>query len=67
MELPEPETFLLSMGVGALAGNIVGGATVAIVVGLAVYVLAAVHPQNRTTCPLCGELVYPRATVCRAC
>jgi hypothetical protein len=60
-------TILLSLAVGALVGSLVGGTPVAIAVGLTVYVVAALHPRNITTCPFCGEGVNPRATRCRAC
>lgn len=60
-------TFLLAMFVGALVGNGIGGAPVAIVVGLVVYVAAALHERNITTCRYCGWHVNPRATACRAC
>jgi hypothetical protein len=60
-------TIFLSLAVGALVGSQLGGTPVAVAVGLAVYVVAALHPRNVTTCPFCGESVNPRATVCRAC
>lgn len=60
-------TFFLGMVIGALVGNLIGGVPVAIIVGLAVYVLAALNPRNVTTCGYCGEGVNPRASRCRAC
>jgi hypothetical protein len=60
-------TIFLSLAVGALAGSQIGGTAVAVVVGLAVYVVAALHPRNVTTCRFCGEGVNPRATRCRSC
>ena len=60
-------TIFLSLAVGALVGWQIGGTPVAIAVGLTVYVVAALHPKNITTCPFCGEGVNPRATRCRAC
>jgi hypothetical protein len=62
-------TIFLSLAVGALAGSLIGGTPVAVAVALTltVYVVAALHPRNITTCPFCGEGVNPRATRCRAC
>jgi hypothetical protein len=60
-------TIFLSLAVGALAGSLIGGTPVAIAVRLAVYVAAALHPRNITTCRFCGEGVNPLATRCRAC
>ena len=53
-------TIFLSYAVGALLGALVGGAAVAILVGTAVYVVAAIHPANVTTCPFCGGASPPR-------
>ena len=62
---PSLRTIFLSLAVGALVGWQIGGRRSR--VGLAVYVVAALHPKNVTTCPFCGEGVNPRATRCRAC
>ena len=53
-------TIFLSYAVGAFLGALAGGAAVAILVGTAVYVVAAIHPANVTTCPFCGGASPPR-------
>ena len=45
-------TIFLSYAVGALVGWLIGGTVVAIIVGTVIYVVAAVHPRNVTTCPV---------------
>ena len=69
LELLEPphDLPLVRGGLGVLVGWQIGGTPVAIAVGLTVYVVAALHPKNITTCPFCGEGVNPRATRCRSC
>ena len=67
VELPQPPHDLPLARGRRPRRLLVGGTPVAVAVGLAVYVVAALHPRNITTCPFCGEGVNPRATRCRAC
>lgn len=55
-----------SLAVAAVAWWIVGR-YLGLAFGAVVYVIAALHPGNVSTCPWCGAGTNPQASVCRSC
>ena len=61
-------TIIYSLIVGAAVASLAGGSvTLGMIAWVIVYVLAALSPDNRTTCPECGTPVRPQANRCSGC